>query len=103
MFWRGTSRSTEGMSMEWQPMDSAPRDGTVIRLKWRDAEDIGYFDKFGLCKEEVWERHPEYRGLDGEWSTTYGNAAIDEVEPQGWMPLPAPPNTPTATPGRDPA
>ena len=83
-----TTKESEVDVSAWLSMDSAPRDGTVVRLKWRDAEDIGYFDKFGWDKELVWEEHPEYRGLDGEWSTTYGNGAIDEVEPQGWTPLP---------------
>lgn len=77
---------------KWLPIESAPRDGTRIRLKWRNAEDVGSWSLFDESnKEWVWEQYPELRGIDGEWSTDFGNAAADEVEPLGWQPLPAPP------------
>lgn len=46
----------------WQPMETAPNDGTLVELDCFSGGDFGYFD--------------------GEWSTAYGNG-----QPLGWMPF----------------
>jgi hypothetical protein len=63
---------------DWQPISSAPRDGTRVALLTESGEiDAGFYD--------------DYRGrsgytLPGEWSTDQGHG-----EPTHWRELPAPP------------
>lgn len=81
------------MSSEWRSINTAPYDGAKVRLKWGNGkEDIGRWIWFS-DPEFVWKEHPEMQGQEGEWSTEYGNADMDEVTPQAWMPLPSPPET----------
>jgi len=56
--------------MEWQPIETAPRDGTIILLST-----------------------PKGRVADGMWHKRYGVWAWTYVmvEPTHWMPLPEPP------------
>ena len=62
----------------------------VAWFQWRNAEDIGRWSYFH-DKEEVWANCPWTKGQDGEWSTEFGNASADEIEPTGWLPLYAAP------------
>lgn len=71
---------------DWRPMNTAPRDGTEIRLLWIGGEDEGHWRPF-TSPEQVWKECPWHHGQSGEWSTRYGNATGDEVEPQGWLPM----------------
>ena len=67
---------------EWQPIESAPKDGTVVFLGWESKEG-----------EII---HPEERGL---WNFVIDEWCHDgELEdyyvmfhPTHWMPLPEPP------------
>jgi hypothetical protein len=64
---------------EWQPIETAPRDGTLIlgaEKNWRGEL---------LVAEMAWE--------DGEWQLTlqWGDET-NEAAPTHWMPRPAPPN-----------
>ena len=61
--------------MIWQPIATAPKDGTLI---------LGFFDET-ICTIEWFI----YDGGRGQWETFYGES---EVVPTHWMPLPAPPN-----------
>jgi hypothetical protein len=47
---------------DWRPMDTAPKDGTIVHLQCPFGDDIGYFDD--------------------EWTTEFGNG-----EPTGWLPF----------------
>lgn len=89
---------------EWQPIETAPRDGTLF-LAWGVAyewsEQIGAM----ICKWNDEERGPGVSGytqkpgwvgccgskeIDDEgWDT--GNGYTLEVRPTHWMPLPKPP------------
>ena len=74
-------------SVEWQPIETAPRDGTrilaMIRWSWSDGTDGGAQDviywyaggKFWVCGTPM----NYVQGLD------------EGVEPTHWMPLPDPP------------
>ena len=64
---------------EWQPISTAPKDGTRVLLSahdWREPV-IGSFRP---------DTGPWYHG-DEETDLPYG-----ECKPTHWMPLPAPPN-----------
>ena len=56
-------RKEQPPDMDWQPLKTAPKDGTFVHLLSEDGEDIGYY----------------YRG---EWSTEYGYG-----EPSAWRPF----------------
>ncbi len=74
--------------MEWQPIETAPKDGRIPLLmsdpvmgvilgRWDD----GYDDEGNLCAEPCWlfaEAYP-----DGD--------SLFECEPTHWMPLPSKP------------
>jgi hypothetical protein len=68
--------------MDWQPIETAPRDGTVVILfsddragEGNDYPYAGSWDAIGDC-----------------WCTTHGDDAESErFGPHWWMPLPAPP------------
>ena len=65
--------------MEWQPIETAPKDGRQILATWKQTWD-------DLCPHiEVCER-----GAYGSWLYTYdGDAPC--APPSHWMPLPEPP------------
>ena len=75
----------EDKAQEWQPISTAPHDGTEVLLwwpYWRKRPVIG-----------VWKQ--------GEWQTEaklwdYGTGSPEELEkaqPQAWQPLPIPPQS----------
>lgn len=60
---------------EWQPIETAPRDGTVVMLwwpYWRSRTVIGY-----------------YQSIAGTWCSN--EALSDHEPPTHWQPLPPPP------------
>lgn len=64
--------------MEWQPIETAPHDGTPVLVAWRVRSG--------------WEVHSAYSVGDG-WCDAYHRARIGAVEmPEFWMPLPAAPS-----------
>jgi hypothetical protein len=66
---------------EWQPIDTAPRDNSIILLAGID--DLG--DQ--VVGEGYWETYLWWNGEhnDPEWSWGW------EAEPTHWMPMPEPP------------
>lgn len=77
----------EDLKMEWQPIETAPKDGTTI-LFWDDLMDyqIGSWS--------------EYEDPDGEpregWNDGIFPIIGDSGQPSHWMPLPQPPQPPAA-------
>jgi len=71
---------------EWQPILTAPRDGTPIILFSADVdEDMGQIWIARWSEAHKWRDYGwEYRG-GGSWC--YANT------PSHWMPLPPPPST----------
>ena len=60
--------------MEWQPIETAPKDGTVI-LTWTDGLGDGAY-------------MPMAYNAAGGWSEYWGNS---DLLPTHWMPLPPAP------------
>ena len=79
---------------DWQPIETAPKDGTAVLLCWARSADGAPID---------WRQDPETAGVfvqvaswwagDGEW-IVYCSMVRDpslHFEPTHWMPLPPPP------------
>lgn len=66
------------MTSPWQPIASAPKDGSFLLLASVDGDDGVYGVRQGFYETAFASRH--WYDIDGE-----------EIEPQFWMPLPAPP------------
>jgi hypothetical protein len=72
------------MMSEWQPIETAPKDGTTLILGWlqRDRVSIGWFgpklSTHGVNYGDDW-------GYGTEWDCKYS------TPPTHWMPLPEPP------------
>lgn len=84
--------------MEWMPIESAPKDGTLIDLWVTGTHFTGRISdsKWGLPSDEDGEPvedEPCWVSLD--WHTTYDEWYWMDVEyaPTHWMPLPPPPKT----------
>jgi hypothetical protein len=66
--------------MEWQPMETAPKDGTVIGV-WSAREP-------GIVRRAAWGRFGKSQHYG--WITATKGCYLSNV-PTHWMPLPAPP------------
>lgn len=69
---------------EWHPIETAPKDGTTIRLKV-PAEGMNA----GFEENARWRSGVDEDGPYGFWS--YGFGWLTHVKPTHWMPLPDPP------------
>lgn len=80
--------------MGWQPIETAPRDGTVIDL-WHDELGRTPDCKWGLpehcCGEAGQYCDSEWHSLKEDWVSTTFNEMLDDLAYTHWMPLPAPP------------
>lgn len=91
---------------EWQPIESAPRDGTPVWVVFHpsiypglrpEREDLERWNGLQACL-----RHPgvAHDGFDIGWNMAapVGQGGFPDAWIIGWMPLPAPPTfTPTPT------
>lgn len=79
--------------MKWQPIETAPRDGTHVLLLIGEVAIGGCW----VLHSEGWESGiPDWYGWD-----TDNDLILIEVpddEPTHWMPIPPPPQTDTAAP-----
>jgi hypothetical protein len=67
--------------MSWQPIETAPKDGSEIDL-W--ISDPRYPDGY---------RIPECAWMDGRWVSTLEDQRLESKQaPTHWMPLPEPPS-----------
>lgn len=77
--------------MDWQPIETAPKDGSVIVLSWHEGGEAqesfimqwGHIQKNGLFPRNT-----------GMWVSPDGsmtwNGSADDGGPTHWMPLPSP-------------
>lgn len=69
--------------MNWQPIETAPKDGTHILARLHDSNTC-YVIYFGGAKQRVNPR--------GFWRVAWDCYKLGELDqPTHWMPLPAPP------------
>ena len=69
--------------MEWQPIETAPRNGTRVMLwhpRWVDGPDFGQFDKEPFDEP----------GCYACWYTPIDGSNF-EPQPTHWAPMPKPP------------
>lgn len=76
---------------EWQPIETAPKDGTVVLLFGLWAGEVG-----GIAQEPQidigrWSGGRSDYGSDGWWGLITGDAYGCWMRPTHWMPLPQPP------------
>lgn len=65
------------MSNDWQPIETAPKDGSLILIYAKRGQAIGFWD-------DCWKIDLEFVEWEGAaWGTIYN--------PTHWMPLPEPP------------
>jgi hypothetical protein len=87
--------------MNWQPIDTAPKDGTDV-LVLLDCADVAVVHIAWWRSREEWESIGQYcEGWDsveqweGWWSYTQGSVTQEKLEgfrlPTHWTPLPAMP------------
>lgn len=65
--------------MDWQPIETAPKDGTEILAAW-----LGYGGR--------WYRRVMRFTKSGYWNLLAGGAGGTGARPTHWMPLPPPPS-----------
>lgn len=76
--------------MEWQPMETAPKDGRIIDVWLGDAEasDVDFYCTPGTRRAAGW------KWAGGKWRPATGLHLMPVfVQPTMWMPLPSPPPT----------
>lgn len=75
--------------MEWQPIETAPKDGTPI-LAWNGfSQQVIEYSESSVFGRRKW--------VFGECEGSY-NARQEFDDPTHWMPLPEPPNAPLHRP-----
>jgi hypothetical protein len=77
------------MTMEWQPIETAPKDGTAI-LVWNGLNS-GFYTREQDMGVALW-RKQAFPGNDRmRWCAKDCCDGVTTYEPTHWMPLPDPP------------
>ena len=74
--------------MSWQPIETAPKDGTRILAFGKTAAEIGGPSTFPQIEAASFCGESDYPGF--EWEIAGGGYA-NWMAPTHWMPLPLPP------------
>lgn len=75
--------------MTWQPIDTAPKDGTIVLVYGLWAGEIGGKDKTPGRYIANWVPSSDYQGY--HWLVDGTDAYAAWVKATHWMPLPEPP------------
>lgn len=94
---------TRLITSDWQPIETAPRDGTWVLLAGGECESNEESDNRGRVVTAQWTT--EYRSNAGDrpiddfgrWEFAYYDSGVygEYEKPTYWQPLPGPPNTPS--------
>ena len=84
------TKITGGDSVEWQPIETAPKDGSLVLCCWSPWKPVAYGPEQGEVCLLRWKLNPrnsrEYFGDPDEWDD-YELADITN-QPTHWLPLP---------------
>ncbi len=75
---------------KWQPIETAPKDGTIILLAETNFQNETSWDRYSNIDIGAWEEKLPGAPPDETefwWASNYGRVE----NPTHWMPLPAPP------------
>lgn len=77
--------------MEWQPIETAPKDGTIVLLWGEWAGEIN--GQSGIDTMDIGSFIDGKSDYDGDdwWLLVTGDAYACWMRPTHWMPLPPPP------------
>jgi hypothetical protein len=76
---------------EWQPIETAPRDGVYILLT---QDHIAFLPEIGSYREKTKDKIIDGNLHIGRPSGWFGRSGVRVAfEPTHWMPLPPPPKT----------
>ena len=79
---RGARKESGDGYMEWQPIETAPKDGTDVLLAYRVTDvDPDYYVSHGYFGDDCWYA----------LNTAITPAQMNNQRPDFWMPLPKPP------------
>jgi len=84
----GNIQPTQEPREEWRPIETAPKDGTVVDVWLGDADEI---ERAFYCTGGT-RRSPGWWWYQGKWRPNGGlTVFLTLVQPTHWQPLPAPP------------
>jgi hypothetical protein len=79
--------------MEWQPIDTAPRDGTEVLLFIPNAEPRIRIGHYVVTQKFTYDEHGKKVGPITYWFSYERSVRLRlDIHPSHWMPLPEPPN-----------
>jgi hypothetical protein len=78
----------------WQPIETAPKDGTAIWL-WADGAFLGFCEPADppFTQKDRWFLKASFRRIDGRSDEIFG-CYVHGASPTHWQPLPPPPENP---------
>lgn len=82
------------MTNEWQPIETAPRDGRALLLWGIYAGEINGIKDVQVIDVGYYSNGKSDYGSEGWWNSSGGDAYACWVRPTHWMPLPNPPKQP---------
>jgi hypothetical protein len=80
-------------TMEWQPIETAPKDGTEI-LAYEKCDYLYSNDEiepFERIKIVRWNEVMQWDNPEDEYDWMTGSSFDEQINPTHWMPLPKPP------------
>ncbi len=87
---------------EWQPIETAPKDGTVIRVGWRSPGDTEMQEWFAMQWGHI-QQNGLFPGKVGMWVAPGGGLTWNDDGGDGpthWMPLDDAPEGPIRAPAK---